>query len=283
MKTLKINLVVLLVLTINFAHSQETAKAQEKAKMNQVQTEKAAYACPMKCEGEKTYDQPGSCPKCKMDLKKMETKTSSMKMKMDQSKMKQDQMEKAAYACPMHAAVKSDKPGACPKCGMDLKKMEMKTNSMKMKMDQSKMKQDQLEKAAYACPMKCEGEKTYDKPGSCPKCKMDLKKMETNKDSATMNMGQCNMEMGQACACPMHAAAKSDKTCTCPKCGMELKEKKMEMKKDSATMNMGQCNMEMGQACACPMHAAAKSDKTCTCPKCGMELKEKKTEMKKVE
>ncbi|HLO55135.1 MAG TPA: heavy metal-binding domain-containing protein [Saprospiraceae bacterium] len=29
--------------------------------------------------------------------------------------------------------------------------------------------------AHYQCPMKCEGEKTYDKPGPCPVCKMDLK------------------------------------------------------------------------------------------------------------
>lgn len=29
--------------------------------------------------------------------------------------------------------------------------------------------------AVYQCPMKCEGEKTYDKPGKCPKCTMDLK------------------------------------------------------------------------------------------------------------
>ncbi|MBI1827261.1 MAG: hypothetical protein HY287_03665 [Planctomycetes bacterium] len=27
----------------------------------------------------------------------------------------------------------------------------------------------------YQCPMKCEGEKTYDKPGKCPKCGMELK------------------------------------------------------------------------------------------------------------
>ncbi|MBK9337833.1 MAG: hypothetical protein IPM98_15290 [Lewinellaceae bacterium] len=27
-----------------------------------------AYACPMKCEGEKNYEQPGTCPVCKMDL-----------------------------------------------------------------------------------------------------------------------------------------------------------------------------------------------------------------------
>ena len=29
----------------------------------------AHYQCPMRCEGEKTYPEPGSCPKCKMDLK----------------------------------------------------------------------------------------------------------------------------------------------------------------------------------------------------------------------
>ena len=26
------------------------------------------YSCPMKCEGEKTYDQPGNCPVCNMKL-----------------------------------------------------------------------------------------------------------------------------------------------------------------------------------------------------------------------
>lgn len=26
------------------------------------------YYCPMKCEGDKTYAQPGTCPKCGMDL-----------------------------------------------------------------------------------------------------------------------------------------------------------------------------------------------------------------------
>ena len=28
----------------------------------------AAYACPMKCEGDKTYPSPGNCPICKMKL-----------------------------------------------------------------------------------------------------------------------------------------------------------------------------------------------------------------------
>ena len=28
----------------------------------------AAYMCPMECEGDKTYDHPGKCPICGMDL-----------------------------------------------------------------------------------------------------------------------------------------------------------------------------------------------------------------------
>lgn len=32
--------------------------------------------------------------------------------------------------------------------------------------------------AVYQCPMKCEGDKTYSKSGSCPVCKMDLQPIE---------------------------------------------------------------------------------------------------------
>ena len=31
---------------------------------------------------------------------------------------------KETYSCPMHPEVTSDKPGKCPKCGMDLEKVE---------------------------------------------------------------------------------------------------------------------------------------------------------------
>ncbi|MBS1755592.1 MAG: cation transporter [Ferruginibacter sp.] len=34
--------------------------------------------------------------------------------------------------------------------------------------------------AVYACPMKCEKDKTYDKPGKCPVCGMDLKQKKDN-------------------------------------------------------------------------------------------------------
>jgi hypothetical protein len=60
---------------------------------------------------------------------------------------------KTVYTCPMHSEVVQDKPGKCPKCGMDLTAKEVK-------------------KDTYLCPM--HSEVTQDKPGKCPKCGMNL-------------------------------------------------------------------------------------------------------------
>ncbi|RXJ50075.1 SCO family protein [Gelidibacter gilvus] len=48
------------------------------------------------------------------------------------------------------------------------------------KNDSSKSSEEAI---AYYCPMECEGAKTYDEPGSCPVCKMDLIPVETIKES----------------------------------------------------------------------------------------------------
>ena len=74
---------------------------------------------------------------------------------------KQDTLESKKYSCPMHADVKSDKPGTCPKCGMNL--TAPKKEGMKM---------------AYCCPMHADVKS--DKPGTCPKCGMGLKKTKQN-------------------------------------------------------------------------------------------------------
>ncbi|PHS65815.1 MAG: hypothetical protein COB12_06205 [Flavobacterium sp.] len=120
-------------------------------------------------------------------------------------------MAKEMYVCPMHADEKSEKSGKCSQCGMEMKKMEMKKGDMKhgamkhddmkkgdmkkgdMKngnMNHSKMKSDSKESmstdmaAAYICPMKCEGDKTYDKAGKCPTCGMEMKKVEEKKEDS---------------------------------------------------------------------------------------------------
>ena len=75
----------------------------------------AIYYCPMHCEGEKTYKEPGNCPVCGMDL----LEQPSISRISDSSQ----------YTCPMHSEIIKEKPGNCPICGMDLIPMEPTENT----------------------------------------------------------------------------------------------------------------------------------------------------------
>ncbi|TDU39647.1 protein SCO1/2 [Gelidibacter sediminis] len=46
---------------------------------------------------------------------------------------------------------------------------------------------------AYYCPMECEGDKTYDEPGSCPVCNMDLVLVDTNVDMASDEISETSI------------------------------------------------------------------------------------------
>ncbi len=82
-------------------HHHQPKKKEKKA----VSNGNGTFYCPMQCEGDKTYDKPGDCPVCGMDLvEEQNTATSS----------------KQQWTCPMHPEVVEDGPGSCPKCGMDL-------------------------------------------------------------------------------------------------------------------------------------------------------------------
>lgn len=55
-----------------------TVNAQsEKAKTDSIATDTVVYQCPMKCEGDKTYDKAGKCPKCNMNLSKVKIRKNS--------------------------------------------------------------------------------------------------------------------------------------------------------------------------------------------------------------
>lgn len=47
-------------------------KGEEAAGETTVEETAVQYACPMKCESEKTYSDPGKCPVCGMALKKVD-------------------------------------------------------------------------------------------------------------------------------------------------------------------------------------------------------------------
>ena len=87
----------------------------------------------------------------------------------------QDKPAKVEYTCTMHPEVITDKPGQCPKCGMDLVKKE-------------------VAKVQYTCPM--HPEVISDKPGNCTKCGMKLqKKVATTSDSTKVKKSCCGMKM----------------------------------------------------------------------------------------
>ena len=62
-----------LPLTLLFACSgnQEKTKTPEDKTLTTKTAEAKKFACPMQCEGEKTYAQAGKCPVCKMDLQEV--------------------------------------------------------------------------------------------------------------------------------------------------------------------------------------------------------------------
>jgi heavy metal translocating P-type ATPase len=77
---------------------------------------KIKYTCPMKCEGEKVYDQPGKCPVCKMNLVPVEGNNKHD----EHSHIESIKGSTTIYTCPMHPQIKQNHPGSCPICGMDL-------------------------------------------------------------------------------------------------------------------------------------------------------------------
>ncbi len=83
------------------------------------------------------------------------------------------QTSTASYTCPMHPDVKADKPGKCPKCGMDL--VQSKTEASPGK--------------TYTCSM--HPDVISDKPGNCPECGMNLSAKKSGKKMKMKGMMGC--------------------------------------------------------------------------------------------
>lgn len=102
-----------IILSVAIAVFSCTALNAQTSINKTVSTDTVVYQCPMKCEGEKTYDKAGKCPKCNMNLKAISKPVA------------------AVYQCPMKCEGEKtyDKAGKCPVCNMNLSKMEVKKQS----------------------------------------------------------------------------------------------------------------------------------------------------------
>jgi heavy metal translocating P-type ATPase len=176
-----------------------------------VKNEKTKYYCSMHCEGDKTYDQAGDCPVCGMHLVPVNGESKSSEHNHSHAHVhvhghtspasapKAEPAKGVKYYCPMHCEGDKtyDEPGKCPVCGMFLEPLNGDTKMPKhhpadKKATASPAKKKKAQGAGpqvkamhadqshagsgirYHCPMRCEGDKTYDHPGDCPVCGMHL-------------------------------------------------------------------------------------------------------------
>lgn len=89
----------------NIGEEHQHAEMMKKKASKGVGT--GVFYCPMHCEGDKTYDQPGDCPVCGMDLVEEQNLLA---------------VTANQWICPMRCEGDKayDQPGDCPVCGMDL-------------------------------------------------------------------------------------------------------------------------------------------------------------------
>ncbi len=169
------------------------------------------YTCPM--HPEVVQSEPGSCPKCGMDLLPREAQATAGHTHADHQEMDNSADRQATsthdhgthhtmvrdapleYTCPMHPEVVQREPGSCPKCGMNLEPREAQTEPTH---DHHHMTHDAP--VEYTCPM--HPEVVQSEPGSCPKCGMTLEPhemqdtqtqehagMDPHRDHSTMDPG----------------------------------------------------------------------------------------------
>ena len=123
MKKFKINswLFVLTMTVCFFACNNKKVQPQGKA---------ALYTCPMPADSFFS-DKPGKCPKCGMELIKVNDKAAHA----DQENAALSKKEMTGYTCPMHPQIHSDITGTCSICGMQLEKIKSSTEPNAVSME----------------------------------------------------------------------------------------------------------------------------------------------------
>ena len=101
----------------------------------------------------------------------------------------------------------------------------------------------------FYCPMHCEGDKTYTKPGDCPVCGMDL-----------VEEASASVHKGQEYTCPMHPEVVRDEPGDCPICGMDLVPKQADVSAEEKSYNKLLKKFKIAVAFTLPIFIIAMSE-----------------------
>ncbi len=129
------------------------------------EAEGVVYVCPMPAHVSITYDHPGKCPICGMNL--VPVTPSELRQLQPGGKV-------LYYTCPMpeHSYIHEDKPGKCPICGMTLiPVMTPPAATTDPETGTSSSTESKLP-TLYTCSMHLDV--VTNRPGDCPKCGMKL-------------------------------------------------------------------------------------------------------------
>jgi len=105
----------------------------------------------------------------------------------------------------------------------------------------------QYQNGTYYCPMHCEGDKEYDKPGDCPVCGMDLVKQIAAIQNAQYT-------------CPMHPEIIQNEPGSCPICGMDLVPMEPTDSEESKTYEKLWHKMKVAMLFSIPVFIISMSD-----------------------
>ncbi len=233
------------------------------------------YTCPM--HPEVVQDEPGSCPKCGMNLVPREAQANGGHTHGEQEKTDTDTPVTSThspathpveghgaaieYTCPMHPEVVQNEPGSCPKCGMNLEPRE--TLAKPEHEHRHTAHEAALE---YTCPM--HPEVVQSEPGSCPKCGMSLELREIPAEPKHQHPHTAH-EAVLEYTCPMHPEVVQSEPGSCTKCGMNLEPREIPAEPGHKHRHTAH---EAALEYTCPMHPEVVQSEPGSCPKCGMNL-----------
>lgn len=158
----------------------------------------SVYYCPMECEGEKVYFEPGKrCPVCNMYLVPVEERADYQDKPQTYSKNNLPasfQEKEGQFFCPMFC--EGDKTYnedvGCPVCHMHLEPLTTELLQTGLAAaPETETAPDAINSTQnagkYYCPMFCEGDKVYDSNVGCPVCGMDLVRIPGNGDEGAQD------------------------------------------------------------------------------------------------